>query len=484
MFDNVRRVFGHSVVYGSADVAIQAVNFLLLPIYTRVLSPVEYGALALLLVLEAFLKPVYRLGLGTSFVRFYYDYTDERSRQTLAGTIVILLLGAGVVLLAILLAAAGDLTALVIGSSDYVRAFALLALNLALTSFFLVPFGILRVQERSTTLASITFARSSGTLIVRLVLVVGLGLGVLGIMLADVIVSLVLLLALASRIRAAVAARFSRAMAREVLRFGLPQLPQALLHQAMAMSDRFILALYLPLEQVGVYLIGTSIASLIKLYPVAFRTAWMPFAFDRMTRPDAPRLFAKLATYAFAVLTFSTLGMVALAESLVTLMTPAEFHAAVTVVPLLALGMAIQTTMNFVGTSVEVSKRTHLYPLATAVGAVIAVGGQFILIPRFGIVGAAVAVGLGQLVLALTLGALAQRAYSIPYEWLRLGKLVAVAVALYALMVTVAPGAGIGVLLVRLGLMAVFPIGLLGLRFFRPAELADLRHALARVQIG
>lgn len=299
-------------------------------------------------------------------------------------------------------------------------------------------------------------------------LVVGLGLGVLGIMLADVIVSLVLLLALASRIRAAVTARFSRAMAREVLRFGLPQLPQALLHQAMAMSDRFILALYLPLEQVGVYLIGTSIASLIKLYPVAFRTAWMPFAFDRMTRPDAPRLFAKLATYAFAVLTFSTLGMVALAESLVTLMTPAEFHAAVTVVPLLALGMAIQTTMNFVGTSVEVSKRTHLYPLATAVGAVIAVGGQFILIPRFGIIGAAVAVGLGQLVLALTLGALAQRAYAIPYEWLRLGKLVAVAVALYALMVTVAPGAGIGVLLVRLGLMAVFPIGLLGLRFFRP----------------
>ena len=158
MFDNVRRVFGHSVVYGSADVAIQAVNFLLLPIYTRVLSPAEYGALALLLVLEAFLKPVYRLGLGTSFVRFYYDYTDERSRQTLAATIVILLLGAGVVLLAILLAAAGDLTALVIGSSDYVRAFALLALNLALTSFFLVPFGILRVQERSTTLASITFA--------------------------------------------------------------------------------------------------------------------------------------------------------------------------------------------------------------------------------------------------------------------------------------------------------------------------------------
>ena len=54
---------------GSADVAILAINFLLLPIYTRVLLPAEYGVLALVLVLEAVLKPLYRWGLDTSFLR-------------------------------------------------------------------------------------------------------------------------------------------------------------------------------------------------------------------------------------------------------------------------------------------------------------------------------------------------------------------------------------------------------------------------------
>ena len=479
MFDNVRRVFGHSIVYGSADVAIQAVNFLLLPIYTRVLSPAEYGALAVLLLFEAFLKPVHRLGLGASFIRFYYDYDDAGDRKTLGGTVLLLLAGLNAGLLALLLLAAPAVTTLAFGSGVYTLAFVLLMVNGSTTSLFVVPFGLLRIQERPARLASLTFARSFGTVLVRLVLVVGLRQGVLGIMLADVIVTLVLLVGLSGLTLSAVAWRFSRSMAAECLRFGAPQAPYGLLHQTMAMSDRFFLALYLPLEQVGVYLIGTSVASLVKLYPVAFKTAWMPFAFGRMDRPEAPGLFAKMATYAFGVLAFSTLGMAVLAENLVTLMTPAEFYPAASVVPVLALGMAIQTTTNFIATSVEVSKRTHLYLVASSFAAAVSVIGHLILIPRLGIIGAAIAVGVGQTVMAGSLGALAQRYYPIPYEWARLAKLTGLALVVYGVIVTVSSGTGLVALAVRIGLLTAFPLGLFALRFFRPEELADFRRAFA-----
>ena len=77
MFNNVRRISRQLFAYGTADVMVLAVNFLLLPIYTRVLSPREYGALALLLVCEAVLKVINRWGLDGSFLRFYYDHPDE-----------------------------------------------------------------------------------------------------------------------------------------------------------------------------------------------------------------------------------------------------------------------------------------------------------------------------------------------------------------------------------------------------------------------
>src|SRR5687768_15102862 len=86
MFNNVRRISRQLFAYGTADVLALAISFLLLPIYTRVLSPREYGALGLLLVFEAVLKIISRWGLDAAFLRFYFEHPEEE-RKTLAGTI-------------------------------------------------------------------------------------------------------------------------------------------------------------------------------------------------------------------------------------------------------------------------------------------------------------------------------------------------------------------------------------------------------------
>ncbi|HAK56494.1 MAG TPA: hypothetical protein DCP38_13595 [Acidobacteria bacterium] len=482
MFDNVRRIFGHLLVYGSADVAILAVNFLLLPVYTRVLSPSEYGVLALVLVLEAVLKPLYRWGLDTAFLRLYYDFPDEAGRRTLAGTIILFLLGANGGLTLLLLAVAPAISGALFGVLDHTMTLSLLFANSFIASFIFPPLTRLRIQERSRAYATLTFVRSLGTVIVRLVFVVGLRWSVTGIVLADVVVSTLMVAGLGRTILAMANWRFSRSVAREMLRYGLPRVPQGLMHQGMAMSDRFFLGLYLPLGQVGVYLIGTSIASLVKLYPVALGAAWMPFAFDSMRRADAPQLFGRLASYAFAVLAFLTLALACLAEPVVELMTPDMFRGAARVVPLLALGMAIQSTSTFLSTSINVSKRTHAYPIATAVAGMASIGGYFVLIPRWGLFGAAGAVVVGQVVLAVTLGYFAQRYFAIAYEWIRLAKAAATAAALYGIMVVASPASTATALGVAVALLAAYPVGLIVLGFFKTSELREIRQLLASLR--
>ena len=105
MFANVRRVFSQLVVYGSGEILLFGISFLLVPIYTRVLTPAEYGILGLLLVLRAFLRPLNQLGLDESFLRFYYDCGDDAARRTLTGTTLAAIgLASGVVLVVLLLA--------------------------------------------------------------------------------------------------------------------------------------------------------------------------------------------------------------------------------------------------------------------------------------------------------------------------------------------------------------------------------------------
>ena len=288
VFNNVRRIFGQSVVYGSADVAILAVNFLLVPVYTRILTPSDYGVLALLLLLEALLRPTSQCGLEDAFLRLYYDYAEPHDRRTLVGTITLAVLGTNVGVLLLLLSTAHLISSWLLGSPTYVTVVTLLALKIFVTAFFFIPLSLLRIQNKPKTFAAWSFGRSFGTVIARLVLVVGLRLGVRGIMLADLIVSLVTAMGLSRVVRPLFAWRFSPTMARDAFRYGLPQVPFAVLHQTMAMSDRFFLQRFLVLSDVGIYSIGSSIATLLKFCTVPFSRAWNPFSFDSMGRPDAP----------------------------------------------------------------------------------------------------------------------------------------------------------------------------------------------------
>ena len=276
--------------------------------------------------------------------------------------------------------------------------------------------------------------------------------------------------------------RFSMLSLRPLLRFGLPQLPHGLLSQTMALSDRFVLGLFLPLAQVGLYLIGATIASTVKFFPVAFEAAWMPFAFDSMRRRDAPALFARMASYAFAVLMFLSLAVVTLADSAVRAMLPSTYHAATIVVPILVLGITIQSLSWFLGTSLNIAKQTRFYPLATGLGAATSLAATLLLVPRLGLIGAACGVLAGQTAATIVTGYFAQRSYRIPYEGRHLAKVVLIATAAYLLIDQVTLSSAWITLALRALLLGVFPLGLFVLRFFAGSEADDLRSLAAAVK--
>lgn len=481
MLDNVRRISRQLFAYGTADVLVLAISFLLLPIYTRILTPREYGALALLLVFEAFLKIINRWGMDAALLRFYYDHPPEE-RKTLAGTIAGFFALANGAIAVLLLALAVPINRALFDSTEFIWPYRLLIVNMFLSTFLVLPLTLLRIQERARLFASINFSLSFGTILLRLLLVVVLRFGILGIVIADVVMTAMILLALQGTLRSMIAWRFSQAHLREVFGYGFPFVPNGVLTHVMGMGDRFILGLYMPLREVGFYLIAGSVAALIKYFPTAFDVAWTPFAFDSMQRKDAPVLFARIATYAFAVLVGSLVALSGLGPPLMSLMLPAEYHAVGPLVPLLALAAAVQTVRTLPGTSLNVAKKTAVYPTVTAAGAVVSTGAYFALIPRFGMYGAAIALLISQALTTALMIVLAQKAYRIPYELGRLVKVAAVGTATYAAMITIVSGSSWRTVMVRVALLALFPVSLVLLRFLRPQELDDIRKLLSTLR--
>lgn len=460
---------------------VLAVSFLLLPVYTRVLSPREYGALALLLVLEAVLKIVNRWGLDAAFLRFYYE-VPAAERRVLAGTIAGFFALVNGVLAVILLVSASPINRAIFDSLEFIWPYRLLIVNLFLSTFLVLPFTLLRIQERAKVFAGLNFGLSAGTIVLRLILVVALRLGLFGILFADVLMTIVMLALVTPTLRSMIEWRFSRARLHDVLSYGFPYVPNGVLTHIMSMGDRFILGMYMPLRDVGFYLIAGSVAALIKYFPVAFDAVWTPFAYDSMQRNDAAALFARMGTYAFAVLVASLVVLSGLGPPLMDLMLPADYRAVGPLVPILALGLAIQTVRALPGTSLNIAKKTTIYPTVTAVGAVISTASYFALIPRFGVYGAASAMVISQLLTTILMIHLAQKAYRIPYESRRLLKIVAVGALTYAAMIAAVSGSSWRTVAVRVFLLGLFPVGLLFLRFLQPHELADIRKLLANVR--
>lgn len=490
MFHKVRELSKNLAIYGVGDVAVSAVNFLLLPVYTQYLLPADYGVLAQLGAVEVVAKILFRFGLDGSFMRFYYDYDDERDRQRLASTIFFFLL---VVNAAVLIAAAvaapfaaeglfqWDAHIADADRTRHVRALQLVLLNTFLIGFTFFPFHLLRIQKRAREFSLLTLARSVSTLVLRIALIVGLGFGVMGVVLADIVVTAVVMLVLLRWFAPLIRPLFSRAMLRESLAFGLPRVPHAFGQQVMAVGDRFILSWFRTTGEIGVYSMGASFGLTQKLFLSAFEYAWAPFYYATAREPDGKRVFAVVTTYAFAVLAMMTAGLSATAADLLDLMVPDDYAPAAPVIAWTAAGVLLQGIYLLTSIGLNLTKQTKFYPVSTFVAAGASVLLNVTLIPRYGIVGAAWANAAAYGLQAAVAYRFAQRFYPIDYEWGRLSRVALAAALGYTagrLIPAVSPLAGV---LVRGAAVVAVMAAVLGLTgFYRPAEMQVLARLRRR----
>ena len=135
MLDRIRNLFRNLAIYGFGDVATSIVSLLLLPIYTRYLTPSDYGVIAMLLTIEAVAKVLFRWGVDTAFMRLYYDCVDQPARQRLASTIFFFLLAVNGSLLAVGLLGAGWLSTRLFGSAHEAILITLVIVGLMLRFF-------------------------------------------------------------------------------------------------------------------------------------------------------------------------------------------------------------------------------------------------------------------------------------------------------------------------------------------------------------
>ena len=480
MLQRIRELSKSLAIYGAGDVAVQAINFLLLPIYVEYLTRADYGVLALLASVEAPVKLFFRWGVDGAFMRYWYDCDDERARQRLASTIFFFLLAVNGVLLIGSLVAAPFISERLLQAPGYTRALQLVLLNTFAIGFTFIPFHVLRMQKRAAEFSALTLARSVSTLVLRIVLVIGFAMGVMGVVLADIVVTSALMLVMVRWFAPLLRPVFSPAALRKALAFGLPRVPHGFALQVMSVGDRFVMAGYLTIQDIGVYSMGVSFGLIEKIVLGAFEYAWAPFYYATAREPDAPRVFAAVTTYGVAALALMTAGVSAVAADLLDVVTHGQYVEAAGVVTWTAVGVFFYGIYLLTSIGLNITSHTQYYPVSTAVGAAANIGLNFLWIPRFGIMGAAWANAAAYALQAAVAYRLSQRFYPVRYEYGRLARASGAALIGYAAARLVPPMPPVAGLIVRGVTVAAVAAGLLWTSGFFNAEEMRALNALRR----
>jgi O-antigen/teichoic acid export membrane protein len=463
----LRALFTHSVVYGSADVFATALNVLLLPLFTAWLSAADYGTLALLILFGTLAKIVVRLGLDAGFFRVHYDLDSAGERRRLAGTALIASAGMAALFVGAVAVLSGPLTRALLGEgSAPARWVLLVAGDVGLGALLFVPLSLLRIEDRPRLFSALAVFRHALNAGLK-VLFLSRGMGVEGVLWGDLLSTGALVLATLPLLRGRAAPALSRPLLAEMLGFGLPKVPHGLMVQAQNMADRKVLDLYVTRAEVGVYHVGYTLGGAVKFALSAFEPAWGPFVYSRLKQEGAPQTLARVATYAFAAFVLAGLVVSVFARELLTLLTPRNpaLRAGAPVIPVVVLAYLLHGVFLLTSVGIGIAKAARRYPLVTAVAAAVNLLANFALIPRMGMMGAAWATVLSYGCMALLGYVLSRGLYPIPFEGGRLLVVAAAGGASYALSL-LAPAEPWPGLAAKLGAVAAFPL-LLGVAGFR-----------------
>jgi O-antigen/teichoic acid export membrane protein len=331
--------------------------------------------------------------------------------------------------------------------------------------------SLFRAEERSVAFALASIANVLITIGATVLLIVVWHKGALGLLVGNFVGTLCVYVALLAYRREQLGLQFDRELFRGMQTFGLPLVPSALALWVINFVDRLFIAGYKDPAEVGVYSAAVKIASVITFAMFAFRTAWPAFAYSIEDDRDAKRTYAFVLTYLLVFASWIALGLGALAPWLTQAMTAPEYQRAEKAIALLAFAGAIYAGYTVLAIGSGRARKTQLNWVVTGIGAAVNVGLCVVLVPRYGMVGAAIATAIAYVVLFLGMTLYAQRVYPVAYQWRRVLTAVGAGVGL-----TVAARVGGLPLAPSLLLVLAYPLALAALGFYLPAERARLRR--------
>jgi O-antigen/teichoic acid export membrane protein len=379
------KLAGNTVIFAIGSFSAKLMVFLLMPLYTRVLTTHDYGVMDLVVNTANLLTPLVTLSIHEAVIRFGMDKGASRREVLSIGVSTVL---SGFTLFLLFIPAFLHFEMI----SPYTALLYLYVLAAALKSVFaqfVRAAGLVKLYVFDGLM-------STGTVILfNVVLLVVFRLGVYGYVTSIIVSNLisVVFLYFAARLRPFVKlSGISRRTRRAMVRYAVPLIPTSIFWWVTNVSDRYMVTYFCGAEINGLYAAAYKIPAMLTVMTAIFYQAWQISAVSEYGQGESTtRFYTHIFASYTGVLFMAGSGLLLLVKPIMWVLVSPSFYSAWEYTPFLVVGEIFSAMVTFLGTFYMAARKSAMVPVAISVGALSNIALNLVLIPRFGAQGAAYA---------------------------------------------------------------------------------------------
>ncbi|OON85005.1 hypothetical protein BXO88_14555 [Oribacterium sp. C9] len=191
--------------------------------------------------------------------------------------------------------------------------------------------------------------------------------------------------------------KWDRTIISKVLKYGVPYMPALICSWVLHSMDKYALRMWSTYEEIGFYSTAYTIVSIIAILQSAFSSFWTPLAYKWYDEDKDVRYFEKVGRYITAVLMICCASIIVLRNAIFHLYKP-EYMRSADMIPFLLFVISMETMSYVLGCGINLKRKTGYNTLASGLACVVNLIGNYILVPIYGGVGAAIATGISSII--------------------------------------------------------------------------------------
>lgn len=415
----LKRFFKESVIYGLSLYIQKFIGVFLLPLYTAMLTPEDYGILDLLGTVA--IISIYLVVAGTdSSLSYYYfrkEYFPER-RIMVSSTLWVRIIFASVAFL-IIGVASYKLSWLIFGK-DYSMFLILTGISLAVQSIYSFFTDLVRFEKKPWIFTFVSVSNLLINISLNIYFILILKKGVWGAIMAAVISYGAMSVFTVIYVLKKYGAGFSRPWAKKILAYGSPLIGTAIAVWILTTTDRYFLAHFRNVADIGIYSVGLKIASFLGLVSGALQMTWAPYAMDIQYEDNAKKIYSKVFFIYFVINILAVFFISMFSLDILKVFTQPAYYTARAVVPFLCLSVVFFSGYFIVAIGINLTKKARHTIWITIVAAVVNITMNFLLTPSMGAVGAALSIMTANFIIFILTLWVSQRLYPVNYSYSKL----------------------------------------------------------------